>query len=180
MINTCSGINKKGQKCKNKVKNVNYCWLHTKSNKNNKIDSIPNEIYIIIYDYLEFNDKINLSSVNRRSYTLFKKIIEDCNIRLLLNKDIKASYYIKKYLENKKVNVYMNLDYNKTYFKGLEEIDYKISYNKKEIIIYKKHIYENNGKNINFGFETKRLKCIDEEIEFINDLLEKLKLDNVK
>lgn len=70
----------------------------------------------------------------------------------------------------------MNLDYNKSYFKGLEEIDYKITYNKKEIIIYKNHIYENNGKNINFGFETKKLKCIDEEIKSINDLLEKLKI----
>lgn len=182
MINICNGINKNGKKCKNRVKNNNYCWQHimyskkTNKNINNKIDNIPNEIYIIIYDYLDFNDKISFSNVNKRSYIVFKSIIENNSIGLLLNKDIKASYYIKKYLENNKINIFMNLDYNKSYFKGLEEIDYKITYNKKEIIIYKNHIYENNGKNINFGFETKKLKCIDEEIKSINDLLEKLEI----
>ncbi len=184
MINICNGINKNGEKCKNRIKNNNYCWLHIKylkkvikSNKYNKIDNIPNEIYIIIYEYLDFNDKICFSNVNKRSYIIFKSIIENTDISLLLNKDIKASYYIKNYLENNKINIFMNLDYNKRYIKGLEEIDYKITYNKKEIIIYKKHIYENNGKNINFGFEAKKLKCIDKEINSINDLLKKIELN---
>jgi hypothetical protein len=82
-----------------------------------------------------------------------------------------------KYLEDNKIHVSMNLNYSNNYHKSLDEIDYKITYQKKEIVIYKNHIYENNiNKNINFGFETKKLKCIDDEINTISDLLKKLNI----
>lgn len=181
MTNICYGINKNGEKCKNKIKNNGFCWRHNKNKEknieiNSGINSIPNEIYMIIYDYLDFNDKINFSRTNKKSYIIFKRIIQNTNIKILLNKDIKTSNYIKKYLEDNKLHVFMNLN-NNSYYKGLEEIDYKITYYKKEIIIYKNNIYENNfNRKINFGFETKRLKCIDDEINTISDLLEKIKI----
>jgi hypothetical protein len=181
MIYICKGINKNGENCKNKTINNNFCWRHGKKKSNIKndgrINNIPNEIYMIIYEYLDFNDKINFSRTNRKSYITFKNTIRDTNIKVLLNKDIKASYYIKKYLEDNKIEVFINLNHNNNYYKGLEEIDYKITYDKKEIIIYNNHIYENNlNKKVNFGFETKILKCIDDEIKLINDLLEKIKI----
>lgn len=181
MINICNGINKNGRRCKNKIKNNKYCWKHFNqegyyNNKNGKINIIPNEIYIIIYSFLEFNDKINFSNTNRRSYIIFKDIIKSTNINLLLDKNIKSSYYIKNYLEKHKINIFMNLNYDNNYLRGLEEIDYKFKYNKKEIIIYKNHIYENNNKEIFFGFETKKLKCVDDEIKVIADLLKKIKI----
>lgn len=179
----CNGINKNGKKCKNKIKNKNntYCWKHITYNYDNfdhgKINYFPNELYIIIYEYLDFKDKIQLSKTNKRFYIIFRTIIiQNTNINILLDKDIMASYYIKNYFENNKIDVLMNLNYNNYYFKGIEEIDYKITYNKKEIIIYKKNIYENSGRRINFGFETKKLKCINNEIKLINDLIKKLKI----
>lgn len=179
MINICSGINKNGTSCKNKTKNNGLCWRHNNKNnteKNNRIDNIPNEIYMIICEYLDFNDKINFSRTNKKSYITFKNTIQNNSIRYLLNKDIKTSYYIKKYLEDNEIYVFMNLN-NNNYYKGLEEIDFKITKGKKEIIIYKNHIYENNfDKKIIFGFETKRLKCIDDEIKSISDLLDKIKI----
>jgi hypothetical protein len=184
MINICNGLNKNGKKCKNRIKNNEYCWIHIKylkkgkdSKNKNKIDNIPNEIYMIIYEYLDFNNRISFSNVNKRSYIIFKSIIKNSNITLLLDKDIKASHYIRNYLKNQEMDIFINLDYNKSYFKGLEEIDYKITFNKKEIVVYKNHIYENNNKSINFGFETKKLKCIDNEINSISDLLEKFDLN---
>lgn len=179
MIYVCNGINKNGTNCKNKAKINELCWRHNKKNteKNNRINLIPNEIYMIIYNYLDFNDKINFSKINKRSYIIFKSTIQNYSVKHLLNKDIKASYYIKKYLEDNKIYVFMNLNYNDSYYKGLEEIDFKISNNKKEIIIYKNHIYENNhNRKINFGFETKKLRCIDDEIKLISDLLDKIKI----
>jgi hypothetical protein len=181
MIYICNGINKNGVNCKNKTKNNKLCWRHKKNNKTitekgNCINVIPNEIYMIIYEYLEFNDKINFSKANKRSYIIFKNSIKNNSVKYLLNKDIKASYYIKNYLENNKLHVFMNLNYNNNYYKGLEEIDFKVTNGKKEIILYKNHIYENNcNKKINFGFETKKLKCIDDKIKLISDLLIKLK-----
>lgn len=168
-----------------RIKNNEYCWIHIKylkkekdSNNKSKLDNIPNEIYIIIYEYLNFNNRISFSNVNKRSYIIFKSIINKSDINLLLDKDIKTSHYIRNYLKNEKMEIFINLEYNKCHFKGLEEIDYKISFNKKEIVIYKNHIYENNGKSINFGFETKKLKCIDNEINSISDILEKFDLNN--
>lgn len=181
MTYICKGINKNNSNCKNKTKNT-FCWRHDKNKEINEkkysiFDNLPNEIYMIIYQYLDFNDKINFSKTHRKSYIVFKNIIKNTNINVLLNKDIKASHYIKKYLEDNKIEVFINLNNNNNYYKGLEEIDYKITYNKKEFIIYNNHIYENNlNKKINFGFETKKLKCIDDEINLINDLLEKIKI----
>lgn len=182
MINICNGFNKNGEKCKNKIKNNNFCWRHNKYKKcviksYSKFSSMPNEIYMIIYEYLDFNDKINFSRINRNLYIIFKNIIQNTNIKILCNKNIKSSNYIMKYLENNKIYVFMNLNYNNNYYKGLDEIDYRMIYQKKEIVIYKNHIYENNNnKNINFGFETKKLKCIDDEINTISDLLKKFKI----
>jgi hypothetical protein len=179
MIYICNGIKQNGEKCKNKTKNNKLCWRHNKNNiaKNNRINIIPNEIYLIIYEYLDFNDKINFSKINRKSYIIFKSTIQKYNVKCLLNKDIKASYYIKKYLEDNEIYVFMNLNYNNSYYKGLEEIDFKISNDKKEIIIYKNHIYENTcNRKVNFGFETKKLKCIDDEINIISDLLDKINI----
>lgn len=179
MIYVCNGINKNGTNCKNKTKNNELCWRHNKKHieKINIINTIPNEIYMIIYEYLDFKDKINFSKTNKRSYITFKNTMQNYSIKYLLNKDIKASYYIKKYLEDNKIYVFMNLNYNDNYYKGLEEIDFKISKGKKEIIIYKNHIYENIcNRKINFGFETKKLKCIDDEIKLISDLLDKIKI----
>lgn len=130
---------------------------------------------MIIYEYLEFNDKINFSKINKRSYIIFKNSIKNNSIKNLLNKDINASYYIKNYLENNNLHVFINLNHNINYYKGLEEIDFKVKNGKKEIILYKGHIYENNcNKEINFGFETRKLKCIDNEIKLI--LLDKIKI----
>lgn len=175
----CNGITKNGKKCRNKIKNNNmYCWKHIQHNKINyeKMGNLPNEIYIIIYEYLDFKDKIQFSNTNKKLYIIFRNIIKNTNINILLNKDIAASYYIKKFLKNNDINISMNLNHNNYYFKGIEEVDYKLTYNKKEIIIYKKNIYENINKKINFGFETKKLKCINDEIKLINDLIERLKI----
>lgn len=182
MINICNGFNKNGEKCKNKIKINEFCWRHDKNKKYiirsyRKMNSIPNEIYMIIYEYLDFNDKVNFSRTNRNLYIIFKNIIQNTDIKILYNKNIKSSNYIMKYLEDNKINISMNLNYNNNYYKGLDEIDYKITCQKKEIVIYKNHIYENNiNKNINFGFETKKLKCIDDELNTISDLFQKFKI----
>lgn len=93
----CKGINKNGSNCKNKIKNNNFCWRHDKNKnidiiikKHNIFHDVPNEIYIIIYDYLDFNDKINFSRTNRKSYFIFKSIIKDINIKILFSRDIKT------------------------------------------------------------------------------------------
>lgn len=86
---------------------------------------------------------------------------------------------MKKYLEDNKIEFSINLN-NNNYYRGLEEINCKVKFDEKEIIIYNNHIYENNlNKKITFGFETKKLECIDNKINLIKDLLEKLDINTI-
>lgn len=176
-MSKCNGINKNGLSCKNIAKHNKYCWRHSKkSSINSYLYELPTEIFIKIYNFLHFKDQIKLSNINKKAYNIFRNlIIKNTDINLLLNKDITASYYFKKYFENNKINTFMNINYyNNIYIK---EIDYRITYKNKSIIIYDNHLYENiKNKEINFGFETKELKCIDNEIETINDLLKSLNI----
>lgn len=126
MINICNGFNKNGEKCKNKIKINEFCWRHNKNKKYiirsyRKMNSIPNEIYMIIYEYLDFNDKVNFSRTNRNLYIIFKNIIQNTDIKILYNKNIKSSNYVMKYLEDNKINISMNLNYNNNYYKGLSK-----------------------------------------------------------
>ena len=67
--------------CKNKTKNNKLCWRHKKNNKTitekgNCINVIPNEIYMIIYEYLEFNDKIEIKIWNETEWENLTSILK--------------------------------------------------------------------------------------------------------
>ena len=84
-------------------------------------------------------------------------------------------FNIKNYFENNKINTLININYNNNVY--IKEIDYRITYKNKSIIIYNDHLYENvKDKEINFGFETKGLNCIDDKIKTLNDLLHNLNI----
>jgi hypothetical protein len=108
------------------------------------MNKIPTEIYIIIFEYLEFKDKLNFSIINKKAYISFKNVIKKIKSKslyedkellkyIILNTKLKSLIheneellkYIEKYISD--IGMSLIIDLPITFKDG--SIKYEVNYN---------------------------------------------------
>jgi hypothetical protein len=182
--NKCKAITKKGERCKNKIKESSYCHIHYKIRNNNikspkkcYIKFIPNEIIASIYKQLDLQSQIYLSRTNKYLHNIFKYSINEVNMEDVMT-------YIVRNRYKRKNNNFESIFYLFIYHikkkgfvvKGNFDI-YLDSYDIFVFIDSNNLLIKHDPGGIFVSFNHKRLCYIDDKLCVFNDIL--ILIDNI-